>query len=387
MSASSSESNLPAGETRSDTAAGGGSTIETSLNRDLPDDQPEQPSHFFAVESKQKHAAGEAAGHTSEKSGKMFGDFRVEKQLGEGSMGEVYRATQMSLNRTVALKLLPREYTGNDTLVERFLREMQSLAEIDHPNIVRIVATGEQDGQHYAALEFIDGRSLHEWLVELNQFSIGDVLHIGLVCADALQHAHQQGKVHRDIKPANILISRNGVCKVADFGLVKMPKTDMDVTGSGAELGTPEYMAPEQTVDAGAVDGRADIYSLGIVLYVLAAGELPFKGENVLEFLSAKQRGSYTRARSLNPQVPDRLELVLQKMLQAEPEHRYSSCQELIADLASIGRHHPALSPSLDESLYLPLIELSHFPENFIQLFIMVVVATMQSLIAGINLV
>ena len=125
MCASSSESHLSAGETRSDTAAGGDSTIENSLNRDLPEAQSEQLTPFFAVESKQDSATGDTEDQTSVCSGMTFGDFRVEKQLGEGSMGEVYQAVQRSLNRTVALKLLPREYSGNKTLVERFLREMQ----------------------------------------------------------------------------------------------------------------------------------------------------------------------------------------------------------------------------------------------------------------------
>jgi len=170
------------------------------------------------------------------------------------------------------------------------------------------------------------------------------VLHIGLVCAAALQHSHDRKIVHRDIKPSNILLTKNGQCKIADFGLVKMVEADLSMTGSGDGLGTPEYMAPEQTYDARNVDHRVDIYSLGIMLYVLATGELPFKGKSIVEFVGAKQRGNYKSVRSLFPETPERFDLVLQKMLQAEPDRRYTSCQEVIRYLASIGRHNATLS-------------------------------------------
>lgn len=336
MATSSSEFQLPAGETKPDGVPTGDSTIDAPM-RPLPP----------GVKSGQLKSTISGAPPTEsqpQEAGTTFGDFRIEGAIGEGNMGEVYRATQLSLNRPVALKLLPEEYAENETLVERFLREAQSLAELDHANIVRVLATGKDSDRHYAALEFVDGRPLQDWIAELGSLPIGDVIHIGLVCAAALQHSHDRKIVHRDIKPSNILLTKNGQCKIADFGLVKMVEADLSMTGSGDGLGTPEYMAPEQTYDARNVDHRVDIYSLGIMLYVLATGELPFKGKSIVEFVGAKQRGNYKSVRSLNPKTPERFDLILQKMLQAEPDRRYASCQDVIRDLASIGRHSPTLS-------------------------------------------
>jgi serine/threonine protein kinase len=336
MATSSAEFQLPPSETQSDGGTDGGSTIDTPPRPiPAPGDKGQLKSTFGG--SPERRPA-------SVKSGTVFGDFRIEERIGEGSMGEVYRATQISLSRTVALKLLPKEFASNQTLVERFLREMQSLAELDHPNIVRVLRTGEEGGQRYAAMEFIDGRTLQDWVTELGQLPVGDVLHIGLVCATALKHSHDRKMIHRDIKPENVLLTKNGMCKVADFGLVKMVEADMSMTVSGTGLGTPEYMAPEQTYNAGSVDGRVDIYSLGIMLYVLATGELPFKGKSIVEILSAKQRGSYQPMRAANPKTPERFDLILQKMLQAEPDRRYSTFGEVINDLASIGRQNTTLS-------------------------------------------
>ncbi|MBC8290023.1 MAG: serine/threonine protein kinase, partial [Planctomycetes bacterium] len=242
MATSSSEFQLPAGETQPDGVPTGDSTIDAPLGPLAPAGKPDK--------LKSTLAGVPPAERQRELSGRMFGDFRIEGAIGEGNMGEVYRATQLSLNRPVALKLLPSEYAFNETLVERFLREAQSLGELDHPNIVRVLATGQDSGRHYAAMEFVDGRPLQDWIAERGPLPIGDVLHIGLVCADALQHSHDRKIVHRDIKPGNILLTNNGMCKVADFGLVKMVEADLSMTGSGDGLGTPEYMAPEQTYDA-----------------------------------------------------------------------------------------------------------------------------------------
>lgn len=259
-------------------------------------------------------------------------------------MGEVFLATQSSLNRRVALKLLPKEFAANATLLERFLREAKSLAALDHPHIVRVYAIGAEAGHHYAAIEFIDGASLQDILDQKKRLSVGDAIHIALVCASALEHAHNLGIIHRDIKPTNILISRNGRAKVADFGLVKLVEADMSMTATGTGLGTPEYMAPEQSYDARAATPASDIFSLGAMLYVMLTGELPYKGSSVVEFLAAKQTGRYPPARSINPEVPERLDLVIHRTLVPEPKQRYENCTEFIRDLAWLGRHNDSLS-------------------------------------------
>lgn len=344
MPGSSAEFEVPRGETRSDAdAVRGDSTVDlpprpTRSGR-VPKDQGS------TVDLVENVKASVPSGKRTTKDGSVYGDFRIDSFIGEGSMGEVYLATQLSLKRTVALKILPSEYNENSHLVERFQRETRSMSELDHPNIVKVFATGVQDDRHYAALEYIDGSSLQDCLERHVEFEVGDAIHITLVCAHALQHAHDKGIVHRDIKPANVLLTSHGMSKIADFGLVKIvEQTDMGMTGSGTGLGTPEYMPPEQAFDARSADPRSDIYSLGIMFYVMLTRELPFKGRNSIEYLTLKQRGTYKRAREVNPNVPEKVDLILQKMLQAEPNHRYPSCSELIRDLGLLKRHNNTLS-------------------------------------------
>ena len=340
---SSSDFRLPAGDTRSEADPGGGDSTP-----DVPDIAPR--------ESERQPAQGPGSTVFNDKppkpansqpaiaEGTELGDFRIARPIGEGSMGEVYRATQISLDRPVALKILPKEFASNSTLLERFVRESKSLAALDHPHIVRVFATGEVDGTHYAALEFINGVSLQDILDQLKRLPVGDALHIALVCATALEHAHSRGIIHRDVKPSNVLVSRQGMAKVADFGLVKLVDTDMSMTATGTGLGTPEYMAPEQSFDARNVSPASDVFSLGAMLYVMLTGELPYKGTSVVEFLKAKQSGKYEPARSLNPEVPERLELILHKALVPDPKQRYESCAAFIRDLASLRRHNDSLS-------------------------------------------
>jgi serine/threonine-protein kinase len=340
---SSAELHIPREETRSEAdPVRGDSTLDVPMQPAFHQHVPSDSETSIDANGKPRR---QPAGKPTAEPGSMFGDFRIEELIGEGSMGEVYRATQLSLNRTVALKVLPGEYTENSTLVIRFLREMRSMSELDHPNILKVYATGLQADRYYAALEYIDGSSLQDCLQQEAALEIGDALHITLVCAHALQHAHDRGIVHRDIKPANILLSANGTSKIADFGLVKMTEPqDVSMTGSGTGLGTPEYMPPEQAFDARNADPRSDIYSLGIMLYVMLTRELPFKGKSTVEYLSLKQRGNFKPSRQINSEVPERVDLVLQKMLQAEPSHRYADCAELIKDLGSIKRQNETLS-------------------------------------------
>lgn len=341
--ASSSEFQLPAGDTRSEADPGGkaDSTLELGgIPAAGSDSQKRDPgSTIFNVNKPMKEK-----GTRDIPDGAVLGDFKVEKPIGEGSMGEVYKATQTSLGRTVALKILPKEFAGNRTLLERFLREARSLAALDHPHIVKVHATGELDGRYYAALEFIDGVTLQKVIDHEKRLTVGDALHITLVCASALEHAHELGIIHRDVKPSNVLVSRNGIAKVADFGLVKMVDADMSMTATGTGLGTPEYMAPEQSYDARNASAAADVYSLGIMLYVMLTGELPFKGESMVDFLSAKQSGKFDPARSVNPEVPERLDLIIHKALVAEPKQRYANCTEFIRDLATLHRQNDSLS-------------------------------------------
>lgn len=276
--------------------------------------------------------------------GVVVGDFQIQGKIGQGAMGEVYRARQVSLDRTVALKLLGASARKNPALVERFTREAKTLGELDHPHIVKVLSTGELDGQKFVALEFIDGQPLEDWLKKLKQLSVPDALHVALVCAWALQHAHRRNVIHRDVKPSNVLVSQTGQCKLADFGIAKMQQIDLTVTLASEILGTPEYMAPEQCVDARHVSLRSDIYALGTMLYVLVTGKLPFRATSLVELVKLKQHGVFPVAKSINPDVPEKLDLVISKMLAPVPEQRYASCDEVLRDLAALRRHGDELS-------------------------------------------
>ncbi len=274
----------------------------------------------------------------------QLGDFELKKKLGKGGMGEVFLARQISLDRMVALKTLSKDLAKKKDFVARFEREAKSMAKIDHPNVVKIYAVDSYKGIHFAAIEYIDGKSVQNWLDHLGKFSVADAVHIAIVSAEALKHAHAQNMVHRDIKPDNMLVTKKGVLKVADFGLAKAMDEEVSMTQSGTGLGTPLYMAPEQARNAKHVDERVDIYALGATLYHLVTGKLPFMGTTALELIIAKEKGTYPSARSVCSEVPERLDLIIDKMMAKEPNHRYKNCDEVIKDLVSLGIHAEALS-------------------------------------------
>jgi hypothetical protein len=273
-----------------------------------------------------------------------LGDYRLLKKLGAGGMGTVYLAQQVSLDRQVALKVLSKELASKPAFVQRFLREARLMAKLDHPNILRSFDVGEAQGYHYLAMEFVDGGSVESWLKKLGKLSLEDALHLTLACARALEHAHEQNMVHRDIKPDNLLLTGKGVVKLADLGLAKAQDDDLSLTKTGTGAGTPLYMAPEQARDVKHVDGRSDIYSVGVMLYRFLTGELPFGGETLIEVIDAKQKGKFKPLRQLNPDVPQRLDLIVDKMLASNPSHRYQTSAELVADLEALGMASERLS-------------------------------------------
>src|SRR5262245_14815481 len=283
-------------------------------------------------------AQGAASAKRPENEGtpQVFGDYRLDVMLGEGGMGAVYKAHQISMDRTVALKMLSEKLANNQDFVARFRREAQTMAKVDHPNIVRGFAVGDVGGQHFVAMEFIDGKSMQKWMDKLGKLSVGDAVHVVLCSAYALQHAHEQSLVHRDIKPDNILITNKGIVKVADLGLAKKTDDDMSLTQSGTGFGTPYYMPLEQYRNAKHVDARADIYALGVTLYYLLTGKLPYFGETHFDVIKAKEAAKFIRARRHNPEIPERLDLMIDKMIQKERAHRYQSCAEVIEALEAV---------------------------------------------------
>ena len=274
----------------------------------------------------------------------QLGDFRLLKKLGEGGMGAVYKARQLGVDRDVAIKVLPKRLARDPSFVDRFYREARASARLDHPNIVRGIAVGKERGFHYFAMEYIDGKTTAQFIEKSILPSVADTVRIGLEIARALDHAHSKGIVHRDIKPDNIMITRSGSVKLADLGLAKQIDEDSGLTQTGAGFGTPYYMPPEQARSAKHVDARCDIYALGATLYHLLTGKIPFEGETALEVLTAKETGTHTAARRHNPEVPEILDLVLDKMMARDTKVRFQSARELIGALERTGLASERLS-------------------------------------------
>jgi len=256
-----------------------------------------------------------------------FPDLTLHQLVGQGGMAAVYRATQTRLGRSVALKVMRGDLASQPEFVERFVREARALAALSNPHVLAIHDFGERGGFCYLVTEFVDGANLRE-LMQLGRLSPAEVLRIVPQICAGLHFAHQHGVVHRDIKPENVLVDREGVVKLADFGLAKLAGDPgrPGLTGSGAVFGTPHYMAPEQWHGSAGVDHRADIYSLGVVLYELLTGRLPV--------------GTYAPA-SQQPGVPRGIDDVVQRSLQQEPDRRYQHVSDVQRDLERQGRGLP----------------------------------------------
>lgn len=273
----------------------------------------------------------------------ILGDYHVLKKLGEGAMGAVYKARQLSLDRDVALKVLFSHVAKNPRSLERFCREAKAMARLDHPNIVRGYAVGEDQGKYFFAMELVRGASLQQLLTKCGRFSVGDALHITLACARALNYAHSHGLIHRDVKPDNVLIGKDGSVKLSDLGMVKLDDEELGLTQTGFGIGTPCYMPLEQARNGKAADARSDIYALGCMLYCLLTGQPPFLGASLVELVQAKEVGTFRPARRTNPEVPERLDLIIHKMTAKLPQHRHASCAEVVRDLEALGLANSSL--------------------------------------------
>jgi eukaryotic-like serine/threonine-protein kinase len=275
------------------------------------------------------------------------GRYVIRRKLGSGGMADVYLAEDQELGRRVALKMLNDRHASDEQFVERFRREAQSAAGLNHPNIVSIFDRGHAEGTYYIAMEYLDGRTLKELLVRNGPTPVPIAVDYARQILSALAFAHRNGIVHRDIKPHNIVVGSDGRLKVTDFGIARSGASQM--TEAGSIVGTAQYLSPEQARGA-PVDPRSDLYSLGIVLYEMLTGHVPFSGDTAVE-IAMKHLSSVPKPPSeLRESIPHDLDAVVMRALAKEPDQRYGSAEEMDADLARVARG-VAVSSKTEEAM------------------------------------
>ncbi|MEK7235157.1 MAG: serine/threonine-protein kinase [Nitrospirota bacterium] len=263
-----------------------------------------------------------------------LGRYKVLRELGRGAMGLVYLGKDPTIQRFVAIKTMRLDHLDDDDTLQdikaRFFREAESTGRLSHPNIVTIYDAGEEGDLGYIAMELIEGTPLKQWARKPNLMPLNEVLLTVATVADAMDYAHQQGVVHRDIKPANIMLTKERIVKVMDFGIAKMASSSK--TQTNTVLGTPTYMSPEQ-ITGKKVDGRSDIFSLGIVLFELLTGQAPFTADNLSALLFSIAHHPHPAIQTLRPDLPPMVQEIVNRALQKELPHRYRRAEEFARDL------------------------------------------------------
>ncbi len=264
--------------------------------------------------------------------GTRIANCQIGRRIGAGGMGAVYLAHHVGLNKPVAVKILSLPVVGQDDYVHRFMREAQTAARLEHPNIVQVFDVGESSGIHYLTMQYIEGKSLERILEERGKLPLAQAVAIGKRIAMALAAAHKAGVVHRDIKPANVLVSKEGVVKVVDFGLARHVESGQTISSTGQIIGTPHYMAPEQAKGE-KVDARTDIYSLGATLYHVVTGSKCFRGDTPLAIVLKQIQEQPPPVHTLNPELPPALSAIIAKMMAKDPAGRHATAEEVVRAL------------------------------------------------------
>ena len=263
--------------------------------------------------------------------GTLLNGYEIESTISQGGMAMVYRARRVRDGQIVALKVLREQYAADAEFVERFQREARAVASLTHANMVQVYESGEAAGWHFIAMEFVEGQDLKRYIREHGPLSVAEAVRIAVAVCEVLDYAHRHGIIHRDVKPQNILLRRDGTVKVTDFGIARA-LSSVTITQTGTVLGSVQYLSPEQA--RGQPVGRAaDIYALGVVLFEMLTGQLPFEGDSPIAIAMAHVHDVPPAPRRLNPEISPALEAVILRGMAKQPQHRYASAADLATDL------------------------------------------------------
>ena len=271
---------------------------------------------------------------TTNQEGMTLGGYRVISQIGKGGMATVYKAYQTSMERDVALKVLPRFHAQDPNFTKRFIQEAHIIAKLEHKNILPVYDFGEDDGVTYMAMRYLNSGTLQD-ILSLGTLSFADAIEIMQQICAGLDYAHRNDVVHRDIKPANVMIDNEGVVYLSDFGLAKALESSSELTATGTVMGTPLYMAPEQSM-GNKIDRRSDIYSAGVVLYEMVTGQPPFEAETPMAVVLAHIHNPLPLPQVINPRLPIEIQRVILKAMAKEPDNRFQSAKEMAEALTEI---------------------------------------------------
>lgn len=280
----------------------------------------------------------------AERSGQQIPGYKILGKLGAGAMATVFKAKQLSLDRLVAIKVLPRKFSANAQFIERFYAEGRAAAQLNHPNIVQAYDVGQAGDYHFFVMEYVDGRTVYDDIVKHKRYGEQEAIDIIMQIAESLMHAHSKGLIHRDVKPKNIMMTKEGVAKLADMGLARaMSDKEAAEAEQGKAFGTPYYISPEQIRGELNIGPPADIYSLGATLYHMVTGNVPFDGKNPSAVMHKHLKAELIKPDHVNQKLSAGISEVIEMMMAKNPRDRYQTCKDLLADLKAVreGEHPP----------------------------------------------
>ena len=273
----------------------------------------------------------------AERGGQKIPGFKLQGKLGAGAMATVWKAKQLSLDRMVAIKVLPKRLSASAQFIDRFYAEGRAAAQLNHPNIVQAYDVNKAGELYYFVMEYVDGRTVYDDIVKHKRLSEAEAIDIIIQIADALQHAHERGLIHRDVKPKNIMITKEGVAKLADMGLARaVSDKEMAEAEAGKAFGTPYYISPEQIRGEVKIGPPADIYSLGATLYHMVTGNVPFDGSNPSAVMHKHLKAELVPPDHVNPKLSAGISEIIEMMMARQPSERYQSCKDLLIDLREV---------------------------------------------------